>query len=108
LLGVVHGAPAPTGPPSFPTRRSSDLCVAALDRVDRFPNASSVASYLGLVPGGDTTDYPANPAYFARVVIGSAIPPVRQAPRRGLDRKSTRLNSSHGSNSYADFCLTQQ
>src|SRR5207245_5019149 len=25
-----------------------------------------------------------------------------------LDRKSTRLNSSHGSNSYADFCLKKK
>src|SRR2546429_6380558 len=27
-------------------------------------------------------------------------------PRRALDRKSTRLNSSHGYTSYAVFCLT--
>src|SRR5690348_18130153 len=26
---------------------------------------------------------------------------------RGIDRKSTRLNSSHPSNSYAVFCLTK-
>ena len=31
--------------------------VAALDDVERFPNASSVASYLGLVPGEDTTGF---------------------------------------------------
>src|SRR5207245_8620683 len=30
------------------------------------------------------------------------------APRRGLDRKSTRLNSSHGSISYAVFCLKKK
>src|SRR5699024_11706664 len=34
-------------------------------------------------------------AYFHRVVVGS----------RNLDRKSTRLNSSHVSISYAVFCL---
>src|SRR5207245_8838722 len=33
-------------------------------------------------------------------------PPVRLATRR--DRKSTRLNSSHGSNSYAVFCLKKK
>ena len=31
--------------------------VAALDDVERFPNASSVASYLGLVPGENTTGF---------------------------------------------------
>src|SRR3989337_4060067 len=29
-------------------------------------------------------------------------------PREGLDRKSTRLNSSHGSISYAVFCLKKK
>src|SRR5207245_3423037 len=35
--------------------------------------------------------------------------PVRRAAAAGLyrDRKSTRLNSSHGSISYAVFCLTK-
>ena len=31
--------------------------VAALDDVERFPNAASVASYLGLVPGENTTGF---------------------------------------------------
>ena len=32
-------------------------CVAAIDQVDRFPDASSVASYLGLTPGENTTGF---------------------------------------------------
>src|SRR5690348_17511099 len=32
----------------------------------------------------------------------------RQLPARGLDRKSTRLNSSHPSISYAVFCLKKK
>jgi transposase len=31
--------------------------VAALDEVERFPNAASVASYLGLIPGENTTGF---------------------------------------------------
>jgi transposase len=31
--------------------------VAAIDQVDRFPNAASIASYLGLVPGENTTGF---------------------------------------------------
>src|SRR5947209_12840675 len=38
--------------------------------------------------------------------------PVRVPPRsdlaHGLDRKSTRLNSSHANNSYAVFCLKKK
>src|SRR6266542_767544 len=36
---------------------------------------------------------------YHRLARGSATP---------KDRKSTRLNSSHGSNSYADFCLKKK
>lgn len=31
--------------------------VAAIDDINRFPNAASVASYLGLIPGEDTTGF---------------------------------------------------
>ena len=31
--------------------------VAAIDQVDRFPDASSVASYVGLIPGEKTTGF---------------------------------------------------
>src|SRR3712207_7208524 len=49
-------------------------------------------------------------------VIRPAFPPVRTAERRQLtimfcdlvDRKSTRLNSSHANISYAVFCLTKK
>src|SRR5207245_7518007 len=34
--------------------------------------------------------------------------PRRGSARRGRDRKSTRLNSSHGSISYAVFCLKKK
>src|SRR2546422_7120699 len=34
--------------------------------------------------------------------------PRSRAPRRGRDRKSTRLNSSHGYISYAVFCLKKK
>src|SRR2546422_8368364 len=34
--------------------------------------------------------------------------PLLRAPRRARDRKSTRLNSSHGYISYAVFCLKKK
>src|SRR5437667_4188168 len=63
---------------SFPTRRSSDL-----PRGDSGPGARAI----GRGPGGGSQ--------------------ARSTPRR-LDRKSTRLNSSHITNSYAVFCLKKK
>src|SRR5207245_9230505 len=36
------------------------------------------------------------------------LPEHAGAPQLGVDRKSTRLNSSHGSISYAVFCLKKK
>src|SRR5687768_18539533 len=38
----------------------------------------------------------------------SAAPPRRPSGRSSSDRKSTRLNSSHGYSSYAVFCLKKK
>src|SRR3712207_7375755 len=40
-----------------------------------------------------------------RLVGDAALPP---APRQPVDRKSTRLNSSHANISYAVFCLKKK
>src|SRR5207245_9469207 len=72
---------------SFPTRRSSDLC----------------ARHLARPP-------PQHPAGPPRAPPRKAArrPPGTPDPPRGRDRKSTRLNSSHGSISYAVFCLKKK
>src|SRR5258707_2150366 len=49
---------------------------------------------------------PARPRAVPEAVAGGAgLPP---AARGGLDRKSTRLNSSHANISYAVFCLKKK
>src|SRR5689334_24968834 len=63
---------------SFPTRRSSDL---------------NQAPARELFPAAKEKGY----GIIARVPLAS-----------GLDRKSTRLNSSHSSISYAVFCLKKK
>src|SRR5689334_23664361 len=45
--------------------------------------------------------------YF-RSFIGRSVRSNREKPARGSDRKSTRLNSSHSSISYAVFCLKKK
>src|SRR5699024_12372276 len=77
----------PRSPP-FPTRRSSDL------------------ARLTLTPG-DVIEYPKSQA-GAPAATGLdffAADQAQPAGRHFRDRKSTRLNSSHVSNSYAVFCL---
>src|SRR5699024_12450511 len=75
-------------PHSFPTRRSSDLA-----------RVSCMTT--------DTT-----PADHGRPVLGVEDPAELLAQTRlslaGPDRKSTRLNSSHVSISYAVFCLKKK
>src|SRR5207245_11007048 len=76
---------------SFPTRRSSDLA-------SRLPPD---AAELGSPPPSPIilalrTTRPHRGKVFRRAVLGA------------VDRKSTRLNSSHGSISYAVFCLKKK
>src|SRR3712207_7834804 len=58
-------------------------------------------------PSGDPTD---GDGLIASDGDGDGlVRPVRRRPVRGrLDRKSTRLNSSHANNSYAVFCLKKK
>src|SRR5207245_7564607 len=84
---------------SFPTRRSSDLLA--------FPQDVQTEAY----------DYPEESLarrvwHIARPEpdsgrLAEAVALIRGA-KRPLDRKSTRLNSSHGSISYAVFCLKKK
>src|SRR5207245_11735392 len=80
---------------SFPTRRSSDLIAqlqadnAAADFVERRHEQQAASSQKGDVAG--------NPFDLGDLVAGN-----------DEDRKSTRLNSSHGSISYAVFCLKKK
>src|SRR5207245_6663595 len=94
-------------PPSSPTRRSSDLPVQPPHRqhvplpevVERLlqsrPVAAGAAHGVGedaIAPGGGE---------------GIALQ-IQNLLEGGEDRKSTRLNSSHGSISYAVFCLKKK
>src|SRR5690349_23754549 len=65
--------------PSFPTRRSSDL-----ENLPRGPRSGHAARF-------------AECSLFLEL-----------ESQRSLDRKSTRLNSSHVENSYAVFCLKKK
>src|SRR5687768_17707542 len=87
---------------SFPTRRSSDL-----------------AKQVGLVPvpPGREPPHSGGAPSIGRAVVtgrrsGGRGGPLAPGPGPGwrppADRKSTRLNSSHGYISYAVFCLKKK
>src|SRR5699024_11834236 len=81
------------GLPSFPTRRSSDLIIepAKLNKADIAIGDLPIC-YYPLPVEGFTTAFKEGKS-FAHLLMLEA------------DRKSTRLNSSHVSISYAVFCL---
>src|SRR5688572_31563373 len=83
----------------FPTRRSSDL------RED----AAGVAELL-TSRGYETVDLTANEMakLHVRHMVGGRAPDARHERMCRLDRKSTRLNSSHSQISYAVFCLKKK
>src|SRR5690606_41532695 len=105
----VHSRPCPPRPlPAFPTRRSSDLVgrvvhlqrrlpsveVHDVDRVERVnPQLERPAAAQADVAGERDVD----------VTLHAAAKDVAS----GLDRKSTRLNSSHVKISYAVFGLNK-
>src|SRR5437899_4957440 len=93
---------------SFPTRRSSDLQLAARPEV-----ADDVVDLLGglLQHLGDGPLAEVETVVRAGVDVDEPLQPEPRSqllPGDRLDRKSTRLNSSHLGISYAVFCLKKK
>src|SRR2546422_7689912 len=76
---------------------SSDVCSSDLER--------GGARFRGLQEGGSLAGYRERRWADARALLRVARPCV---PNPRVDRKSTRLNSSHGYISYAVFCLKKK
>src|SRR5699024_12441417 len=101
LLLFLH-VPLPLAAlPSFPTRRSSDLGLGTggfWDAIEAMggPRRSGKEAVDALIE--------------ALAIIRGIWEPTERRPLRegGADRKSTRLNSSHVSISYAVFCLKKK
>src|SRR5437899_6515829 len=77
---------------SFPTRRSSDLIGTRVPRNTGVP--PRISGFLTMTP---------IPEIVSRAIVVGA-----RANGSLLDRKSTRLNSSHLGISYAVFCLKKK
>src|SRR5690606_41773637 len=88
---------------SFPTRRSSDLYVVQL--LDVGWNAEPPYYVMEYVENGSLEDY-LNEQHT--LPVSEAVGLFREVTTGLLDRKSTRLNSSHVKISYAVFCLKKK
>src|SRR5207249_10900276 len=103
----LHSYPAPHHLHSFPTRRSSDLPDGISGRRDgRWGVAVDANVAFHNTSGGRLPFDALKEEEVARLVESS----LREHQANGkpilvIDRKSTRLNSSHVSISYAVFCL---
>src|SRR5699024_11459868 len=100
----IHAPHAPRAVPGIPTRRSSDLCrLPVLYNPDAPPPTRWLAFLDGLLYSEDIPTL--------QEFIGYCLIPSNKGQRMMVikgDRKSTRLNSSHVSISYAVFCLKKQ
>src|SRR5690348_18389928 len=79
---------------SFPTRRSSDLGKISMTRSGKATNVNATYSEL--------------PSAWFEPTMHSAYLHIFSKVLAAQDRKSTRLNSSHPSISYAVFCLKKK
>src|SRR5699024_12629045 len=104
---VVLYSPAPhRSLPPFPTRRSSDLAPGSSACINVMEIRPTLTPEMELI---DEMDYSDIDSMLARkiqqlmIFFSLLIPDMSNEEEQ--DRKSTRLNSSHVSISYAVFCL---
>src|SRR5205807_9304688 len=96
---MFQSCPTPPALPSFPTRRSSDLIMSYVDQIATL-DVTGVEPMAHALPLHNV---------LRDDMVEAALPieaVLKNAP--DIDRKSTRLNSSHLVISYAVFCLKKK
>src|SRR2546429_5954303 len=91
----------------FPRKYFNQLTLPAVEFIYFEPKKSGKGEYFGYGRVGRVYPDPENPDHFYAEVFdyrpfSNFVPGVKR------DRKSTRLNSSHGYISYAVFCLKKK
>src|SRR5207249_9177160 len=93
--------------PSFPTRRSSDLFLVEVELLPpHTAEYTSLRCRCSRFPDGRIRQIPVCASLIPHLhMLNSPLTQGDPVPCQRRDRKSTRLNSSHVSISYAVFCL---
>src|SRR5207253_11020262 len=93
---------------TFPTRRSSDLASTTV-KFDTYDPAFIWEAEDYDYNNGQVVSSPQTNGYAGLAgVSGVDFVNIDDSPNETLDRKSTRLNSSHVAISYAVFCLKKK
>src|SRR5207244_12290589 len=100
---AFHAQPRPAHVLSFPTRRSSDLCGRGGRGLLVRPFAN-----VSLKAGVHCGEFAPMQGWISPEYGRREPSPVLIYSTVTRDRKSTRLNSSHQINSYADFCVKKK
>src|SRR5207245_3913088 len=105
---LISSVVAPRGLHSFPTRRSSDLTesMREFSRPRYGVDVLKVEVPVNMKFVEGTKSFGGEKAYTKKEAIDLFHKAANVATKP--DRKSTRLNSSHGSISYAVFCLKKK
>src|SRR5205814_3828041 len=102
----IHSPPPPPPLPSFPTRRFPISVAQDRARTDAHPDRVAVGEpQRNSERVGDRDDQSLT---LATIQLGEQAETVQVVEVVPLDRKSTRLNSSHLGISYAVFCLKKK
>src|SRR2546422_4290679 len=89
----------------------ADSVFAATTMLIAVPTGVKIFNWIATLWGGDirgTTALHFAVGFIAMFIIGGLSGVTHASPPADLDRKSTRLNSSHGYISYAVFCLKKK
>src|SRR5699024_12764788 len=92
--------------PSFPTRRSSDLDFHSEEQISQLMEECAREGELEILINNASNFVESNFETEGVALLDDLYKTNFKAPY--LDRKSTRLNSSHVSISYAVFCLKKK
>src|SRR5207245_10089655 len=106
-LASVH-YPSLTGLSSLPLPDALPISAAAVAATAAVMVQPAATSGSAREPPAARRDPPSTETIAARPATGATTSDPHRPRAASTDRKSTRLNSSHGSISYAVFCLKKK
>src|SRR5207245_6693149 len=101
VLIAAAGNAGPKSPPLYPAADPNVIAVTATDVDDKLFSGANRGKYISVAAPGVEILVPAPEGEY-QITTGTSVAAAE------VDRKSTQLNSSHGSISYAVLCLKKK